>query len=144
MCVLEQMGLTVKKPMILQMDCKGALALTHSWSVGGRTRHINVKWHFLREMKEDGLIHTVWVHSPDNSADLFTKNLSGPDFKRHSLVYCSDLDPNTNADDDPSSTAMNKHGAHVEPIVGSETALIAHQGPIPYWIQCFLRHSTSN
>ena len=144
MRVIEQMGLTVKKPMILQMDCKGALALTHSWSVGGRTRHIDVKWHFLREMKEDGLIHTIWVHSPDNSADLFTKNLSGPDFKRHSLVYCSDIDPSSTADDDPSSMAMNEHGAHVEPIVGSETALIAHQGPIPYWIQCFLRQAPSN
>ena len=73
MRVLEQMGLTVQKPMILQMDCKGAIALTHSWSVGGRTRHIDVKWHFLREMKEEGIIHTVWLHSPDNSADLFTK-----------------------------------------------------------------------
>ena len=143
MRVLEQMGLTVQKPMILQMDCKGAIALTHSWSVGGRTRHIDVKWHFLREMKEEGIIHTVWLHSPDNSADLFTKNLSGPDFRKHVSVYCSNLDPACNADDDPVTPTTNNQGAHVEPHHGSETAMLVYQGPLPFWLKCFLHTRSS-
>ena len=143
MRVLEQMGLTVQKPMILQMDCKGAIALTHSWSVGGRTRHIDVKWHFLREMKEEGIIHTVWLHSPENSTDLFTKNLTGPDFRKHASVYCSDLDPDSNADDDPDAMATNIPGAHVEPLNGSETAMLVYQGPLPYWLTHFLRTRSS-
>ena len=56
MRVLESIGLQVKKPMILEMDNKGAIDLANNWSVGGRTRHIDVRYHFLRELKEDGTI----------------------------------------------------------------------------------------
>jgi hypothetical protein len=37
MRVAELIGLKVKKPMILEVDNKGAKDLTHNWSVGGRT-----------------------------------------------------------------------------------------------------------
>ena len=50
------MGLKVKKPMILHVDNKGAVDLANNWSVGGRTRHVEVKQHFLRDMKKQGLI----------------------------------------------------------------------------------------
>jgi hypothetical protein len=42
MRAVESMGLKVKKPMILEIDNKGAVDLTHNWSVGGRTRHVEV------------------------------------------------------------------------------------------------------
>jgi hypothetical protein len=38
--------------MILEMDNKGAVDLINSFSIGGRTRHIDVKQYFLRELKE--------------------------------------------------------------------------------------------
>jgi len=41
----------VKKPMILEVDNKGAKDLAHNWSIGGRTRHVDLKYHFLRELK---------------------------------------------------------------------------------------------
>ncbi|KAL7566369.1 hypothetical protein ACA910_011112 [Epithemia clementina (nom. ined.)] len=47
MRVLEDMGLKVKKPMKLEMDCQGALSLAHNWSSSGQTQHIDVKYHFL-------------------------------------------------------------------------------------------------
>jgi hypothetical protein len=40
MRVVEWMGLKVKKAMILEIDNKGAVDLTHNWSVGGTTRHV--------------------------------------------------------------------------------------------------------
>ena len=33
MRVLEDIGLCVKKPMILQVDCKGVLDLTYGWTL---------------------------------------------------------------------------------------------------------------
>jgi hypothetical protein len=42
MSIVESMGLKVKKPMILYLDNKGAKDLANNWSVGGRTRHIEV------------------------------------------------------------------------------------------------------
>ena len=55
MCVMESIGLKVLKPMILELDNKGAKDLTHNWSVGGRTRHVNVREWFLRDLKEEGI-----------------------------------------------------------------------------------------
>jgi hypothetical protein len=49
---LESIGLKVELPMILEMDSKGAVDLVNSFSVGGRTQHINVKQCFLQELKE--------------------------------------------------------------------------------------------
>jgi hypothetical protein len=90
MRVLESVGLKVKKPMILEVDNKGAKDLTHNWSVGGRTRHVNVREWFLRDLKEEGVILVKWIAGDDNSADLFTKNLAGPLFEKHARAYCGD------------------------------------------------------
>ena len=89
MRLMESIGLTVKKPMVLTVDNKGAKDLANNWSVGGRTRHIDVRYYFLRELKETGLVQTVWQRGADNCADLFTKNLDGPSFRRHVKVFCS-------------------------------------------------------
>jgi hypothetical protein len=80
----------VKQPMILEVDNKGANDLTHNWSVGGRTRHVNVREWFLRDLKEEGIIEVKWIAGDDNSADLFTKNLQGPLFEKHTKTYCGD------------------------------------------------------
>ena len=84
MRLMESIGLTVKKPMILMVDNKGAKDLANNWSVGGRTRHIDVRYYFLRKRKEAGLVQMVWQH------DLFTKNLDGPMFRCHANVFCSE------------------------------------------------------
>ena len=81
MRLVESVGLEVELPMILSIDNKGAVDLANNWSCGGRTRH--VKLNFLRELKEAGIIKTVWFSGWDNPADMFTKNLPGPDFRRH-------------------------------------------------------------
>jgi hypothetical protein len=92
MRVLESMELTVKKPMILQCNNKGAIDLVNSWSVAGRTRHVSTKIHFLRALKEEGILLMEHVPTKKNSADLFTKNLNGPQFEQHTEVYCGPLD----------------------------------------------------
>jgi hypothetical protein len=90
MRVLESIGLKVKKPMILKIDNKGAMDLTNNWSASGRTRHVDVRHHFLRELKEDDIIHVKWIPTSENSADLFTKNLDGPTFTKHMHTFCTD------------------------------------------------------
>jgi len=88
MRVIESMGLKVSKPMILEVDNKGAIDLAHNWSVSGRTRHDSVRQNFLRELEEEQVVSLKWIPTDDNSADLFTKNLPGPAFAKHTAVYC--------------------------------------------------------
>ena len=88
MRLLESMDLKVKKPMILHVDNKGAVDLANNWSVGGRTRHVEVKQHFLRDLKEQGLIRVEWLPTDENESDLFTKNLGGPEFNKYASKFC--------------------------------------------------------
>jgi hypothetical protein len=81
--ILESLGLQVETPMVLQMDNKGAVDLINSFSAGGCTQHIDVRQCFLREMKEAKIIVVTWIPDTENEADMFTKNLDGPAFKRY-------------------------------------------------------------
>lgn len=81
--LLESVGLKVQLPMVLQMDNKGAVDLINNFSVGGRTRHIDVKQCFLRELKESKQLIVNWIPGSENNADMFTKNLDGPIFKKY-------------------------------------------------------------
>ncbi len=68
--------------MLLEMDNKGAVDLANNWSVGGRTRHVNVQQCFLRELKETKIMDIRWIKGSENDADVFTKNLDGPVFEK--------------------------------------------------------------
>jgi Reverse transcriptase (RNA-dependent DNA polymerase)/Zinc knuckle len=85
--VVESIGIKVKMPMTLKVDNKGAKDFINSWSVGGRTRHIDVRYLFLREAKEKNLVKIEWISSKINPSDLFTKNLNNELFKRHSTEF---------------------------------------------------------
>ena len=93
MQLLESLELQVEKPMILEVDNKAVKDLANNWSVNGRTRHEAVKQSFIRELKEAGTLRVVWIPTEDNSSDMFTKNLHGPDFDRHMRTYVTDKWP---------------------------------------------------
>ena len=61
--------------MTLEMDNKGAINLADNWSVGGRTRHVDVRNFFLGELKDEGLLVIKHVPGEENDADIFTKTL---------------------------------------------------------------------
>ena len=88
---LESLGLQVNKPMIIEIDNKGAVDLFNNWSISRNTRAISVRLAFVRELKEAGIIDIKWIKGEDNSADLFTKNLETRSFLKHMSVYCVDM-----------------------------------------------------
>lgn len=88
--VVESLGLKVKLPMVLEMDNKGAVDHSNSWSVGGHMRHVGTKQVFLRELKEEGILIIKWVSTDENEADLFTKNLDGPLFAKFAKAFVGD------------------------------------------------------
>ncbi|GKE40040.1 hypothetical protein Tco_1463445 [Tanacetum coccineum] len=47
------------------------------------TKHINVRYHFIREIRESKEIEVVKIATKDNAADAFTKVVLGLKFK-----YC--------------------------------------------------------
>ena len=81
--ILTNMGLEVELPMILYCDNKGTVDLANNWSVGGRTRHTEVKQNYLRECKDAGLLLVKWMPGDMMTPDFHTKNLPKKDFERY-------------------------------------------------------------
>ena len=73
--VLESMGVEVELPMTVYVDNTGAIDLAKNWSTTGKTKHIDIRFHYLREMSDNDMIDIVFVPSEKNHADTFTKNL---------------------------------------------------------------------
>ena len=69
--------------MVLEMDNRGAVDLANNWSVGGRTRHIDVKNYFIRELNDQGILVVKHVAGDSNDAYIFTKNTTTGVFERH-------------------------------------------------------------
>ena len=59
----------------LAIDDASALKLTKNPEFHGRTKHINIRHHFIRECVERGEIVPNWISGKTNPADLFTKAL---------------------------------------------------------------------
>ena len=93
--VLESMGLSVELPMVLKIVNSGGVYLANNWSAGGRTRHIKTRMFFLRDMKEHGIIKTVWTKGNENPVDMFTKNLAGPSFNKCAKVFVGEDEYNS-------------------------------------------------
>ena len=63
-------------PVILLEDNTGAIFLVKNHQVGARTKHIDIRHHFIRELHEDGKMIVKYVESENNEADMMTKNLA--------------------------------------------------------------------
>ena len=85
--LLESLELEVELPMVLEMDNSGAVDIANSWSVGGRTRHVDVRNNFLHELKDQGLLVIRHIAGELNDADIFTKNVTSAIFNRHVPLY---------------------------------------------------------
>jgi hypothetical protein len=85
--LFESIRLRVHLPMILEVDNKGAVDLVNNFSVGGRTRHIETRHYYLRELKEQGVISAIWKAGSENSSDMYTKNLGRREFEKHDAEY---------------------------------------------------------
>jgi hypothetical protein len=81
--LIELIGMKVEFSIKLEINNKVAVDLISSFSVGGCTHHINVKQFFLRDLKEVKQLMVNGIPGSENSADMFTKNLDGPLFKRY-------------------------------------------------------------
>ena len=85
--LMESLELEVELPMVLEMDNSGPVDIANSWSVGGRTRHVDVRIYFLHELKDQGLIVIRHIVGESNGADIFTNNVMSVVFDKHVLLY---------------------------------------------------------
>jgi hypothetical protein len=65
----------------VNVDNKSAIALTKNPIGHQRTKHIDARHHFIRDVIEDGHVTIKWISGKDNIADMFTKALPRASFE---------------------------------------------------------------
>jgi len=80
--ILISMGLKVKTPIVVRVVNVGATFMSEKMSTGKRTRHVDIRYKFVREFVEDKFLKIVFVKTTDNYADGMTKNISAEDDRR--------------------------------------------------------------
>ena len=83
--VFKELGLLVAKPTPFFMDSKSAKDLSENPVYHKRSKHIDIKYHWIRE-HVNGKFPTaklIHVSTDDMAADIFTKALSTKIFSRH-------------------------------------------------------------
>jgi hypothetical protein len=75
-----EFGTAPPTPILCDNDAARHLAEDH---IGHpNVKHIHVKFHYIRELVEDGSVALTHVRSADNTADILTKPLARGDFQR--------------------------------------------------------------
>ena len=77
----------LKLPMTLWVDNAGAIYLANNHTTGQRTKHIDIRAHYVRELINNGYLKVVFIKSEDNDADIYTKNTTEELFEKHSNKY---------------------------------------------------------
>ena len=81
--ILSSVGIKYKQPIIINVDNVGAIFMAENASANGKTKHIDIRYHYVREFNMDGFIKILFVKSADNTADVFTKNVSSEIYNKH-------------------------------------------------------------
>jgi hypothetical protein len=89
--LLLSIGIESVTPAPLFVDNVGAIFIAKNATTKGRTKHMDIRFHFVREQIEEGNLEIRFVRSEDNVADIFTKNTSRATFNRHKEIFvCED------------------------------------------------------
>ncbi|GKD52025.1 hypothetical protein Tco_1281001 [Tanacetum coccineum] len=67
--------------ILIYCDSKNAIAISYNPVQYSRTKHINIRYHFIKEHVEKGTIELYFVGTEYQLADLFTKALSKERFE---------------------------------------------------------------
>ena len=88
--ITEFLQMEVKKPVTVFCDNVGAIFMGNNAKQSVRTKHIDVKYHFIREHIVDGVVEIVFVPSQENDADIFTKNVGKETYLKHSEKFMTE------------------------------------------------------
>ena len=74
--LLAEMRAALGGAIELWADNQSAIALSKSNVHHARTKHIDIRYHFIRDQVERGVISLEYRKTDDNAADVFTKPLA--------------------------------------------------------------------
>ena len=88
--ILLFLGIPVELPVEVNVDNVGAIYMSQNNASGSRTRHMDMRYKYVNELQEDGLIKLQFVRSGDNISDIATKNVTGDIHEAHAWKLVTD------------------------------------------------------
>ena len=73
--MIESLGLDISAPTVIFEDNQGAISLYQKYSSHSRTKHIDIRHHFVTEAVEKGQVNLKYLPSEHVAADILTKGL---------------------------------------------------------------------
>ena len=71
--LLISLGMVLSSPTIMYEDNTGWISLANNSMTTGKTKHIDVRYHFIRDMVKAKAIEITWCRTEDMIADALTK-----------------------------------------------------------------------
>ena len=88
--MVEDFGCKVEVPINTQCDNQGAINVVRNNASGAGTRHVNTRFHFVRELHDD-MVMCVHREGGENESDIMTKNPTLAEFEKHSPKMCCEV-----------------------------------------------------
>jgi hypothetical protein len=85
--MMAELGFSQSGPTLVHEDNQAFIIMSGLRRLHKRTKHIDTRFHFVREQVADGTIKLEYINSKFNIADLLTKALPAPLFRR--LLHAS-------------------------------------------------------
>lgn len=80
--ILNHLCQTQKNCTKIYCDNSSSIKLSKNPVMHGRCKHVDIRFHFLRDLTKDGTIELIHCNSEDQIADMFTKPLKLESFCR--------------------------------------------------------------
>jgi len=68
---------------LIRGDNEGLIAMAKNPQFHKRSKHIEIRWHWVRDLVQEGKIYVNSCRDPEQTADVLTKALPCPKHKKH-------------------------------------------------------------
>ena len=82
--LFEELGYPQEYPTLIKGDNDGSISMAKNQQFHNRSKHIAIRWHWVRELVENNLVTIENCRDPQQTADILTKALPRPKHKQHS------------------------------------------------------------
>ena len=79
-----------RKPVVIKGDNQGAIALVKNNIVKARSKHIDIRFHYIRDCYKNGQIDVVYIPTEHNVADVMTKPVAKQKLDRFRVLLFGD------------------------------------------------------
>ena len=90
--LVKSLGLDLDGPIFLQGDNHGAINLAQNSITHSRSKHIDMRHHFVWDLVERDVIQLRYIPTDQNTEDILTKSLGRPKFNQFKCdLFCQSL-----------------------------------------------------